>query len=261
VVELVRHPVANTLADVGVYTGLPLEELFRRRSGCPGARADALAASRGHQRGPRVSVLHVPLEPKFRRHYREQCRETHRVYARRIRPATAGRGPAPVPPRLHAARGLPRGARAACPDGAAAQRRGHQLQPPYHGRGPAQRALQRRVLLVGRPGAQHRAVRQTLLDARTLLSVLLREDTRPVGVAGLSLGGALTLNLACLDERSRSPCPRGHDDLEALVADAPIFRRMRRDLRSFGGPAAFARFVADMGWRDLRRSCRSTGFS
>jgi len=257
VVELVRHPVVNTLADVGVYTGLPLETLFpappripdvqvRTRWRLPGLVSEDLV----------FRSLHVPLEPKFRRHYREHCRETHRVYARRIRPATAGRRPRLL--YLHGymqPEGYLEELALLAPMALRLNAEVIQMQPPYHGR---------RALRTARFSGEFywsadlvrsiEAVRQTLLDARTLLSVLRREDTRPVGVAGLSLGGALTLNLACLDERFAFAVPLvAHDDLEALVADAPIFRRMRRDLRSFGWDrAAFARFVADMGWRDLR---------
>src|SRR4029079_17056673 len=128
-----------------------------------------------------------------------------------------------------------------------------QLQPPYHGR---------RTPRAARFGGEFywtaglvrsiEALRQNVLDARTLLGWLLAEDPRPVGVLGLSLGGALTLILTCLDARFAFSLPLiAHMDLAALVADAPVLTRVRRDLRRFGWRAEdFRQFVSDMGWYD-----------
>jgi hypothetical protein len=64
----------------------------------------------------------------------------------------------------------------------------------------------------------------------------------------------LTLGLTCLEERFAFSIPLiAHMDLEALVADAPVLRGMRHDLRSFGwGRKDFSAFVAGIGWRQLR---------
>jgi hypothetical protein len=98
------------------------------------------------------------------------------------------------------------------------------------------------------------ALRQTLLDARTLLGWLLAKDARPVGVAGLSLGGALTLSLACLEERFAFAVPIiAHMDLAALVSDAPVLTKMRHDLKSFGWrKKQFDDFMRGVGWYELR---------
>ena len=129
-----------------------------------------------------------------------------------------------------------------------------QLQPPYHGR---------RTPRGARFGGEFywtadlvrsiEALRQNLLDARTLLGWLQTEDPRPVGVMGLSLGGALTLALTCLDARFAFSIPLiAHMDLAAMVADAPVLRGMRHELRQFGwGIDEFRRFVRDIGWYDL----------
>lgn len=97
------------------------------------------------------------------------------------------------------------------------------------------------------------ALRQNLLDARTLLGWLLVEEPRSVGVMGLSLGGALTLALTCLDDRFAFSIPLiAHMDLAAMVADAPVLEGMRRELRRFGwGMEEFKRFVTEIGWYDL----------
>jgi hypothetical protein len=98
------------------------------------------------------------------------------------------------------------------------------------------------------------ALRQTLLDARTLLGWLLAQDDRPVGVAGLSLGGTLTLTLACLEERLSFAVPLiAHMDLAALISDAPVLTKMRHDLKSFGWrKKQFDDFIRGVGWYELR---------
>jgi hypothetical protein len=97
------------------------------------------------------------------------------------------------------------------------------------------------------------AIRQSLLDARTLLSWLLAQDARPVGVAGLSLGGALAAALTCLEPRLAFSIPLiAHMDLGALLADAPVLGRMRRELAGFGwSPRDFGAFMDRLGWDAL----------
>jgi hypothetical protein len=73
-------------------------------------------------------------------------------------------------------------------------------------------------------------------------------------ITGLSLGGALTLCLTCLEPNCAFSVPLvAHMDLAALVADAPVLAKMRRDLRSFGwGRTEFAAFVDGVGLSALR---------
>jgi hypothetical protein len=90
----VANPVANTLADVGIYAGRPLDVLFPAPAAVP-----TVTVGTRWRVGGLVSEdlafrsLHVPLEPRFRRRYLRDYRQTGRVYARRIRPAAAGRRP------------------------------------------------------------------------------------------------------------------------------------------------------------------------
>lgn len=199
--------------------------------------------------------LHEPIEPTFRRRYQTDYRETHTVYARRISPSSARRRP-----RLLYLHGYMQ------PEtyleefsllvGMALQLNVEviQLQPPYHGR---------RTPRGARFGGEFywtadlvrsiEALRQNVLDARTLLSWLLDQDPRPVGILGLSLGGALTLILTCLDARFAFSLPLiAHMDLAALAADAPVLAGAREELRRFGWDAEdFRQFVADIGWYDL----------
>jgi dienelactone hydrolase len=255
--EPIANPVSNTLADVSVFAGRPLQELFpapqtlptmtvTARWRLPGLRSDDLVF-----RSP-----YVPIEPKFRRRYLRQYRETHRVYARRVRPATArGR------PRLLYIHGYMQPEtyieEFALLTNMALRLNVEviQMQPPYHGRrAPSTSRFSGELYWTADLVRSFEALRQTLIDARALLHWLLAEDERPVGVAGLSLGGALTLILTCLEERFAFSIPLiAHMDLAALVADAPVLTRMRRDLRSFGwGRKEFGAFVRSVGWYDLR---------
>jgi len=254
--QLAAHPVANTLGDLDAYVGRPLEELFpapqrlpkvsvRARWRLPGLVSEDLV----------FRSLHVPLEPRFRRRYLRRYRETHRVYARRIRPAAARRRPrllylhGYMQPETHIEE-------FALLAGMALQLNVEiiQMQFPYHGRRtPRGARFSGEFYWTADLVRSVEALRQTLLDARTLLSCLLAADARPVGVSGLSLGGALTLSLTCLEERFAFSIPLiAHMDLAALLADAPVLGRMRRDLRSFGwGHKEFEAFVTSMGWHRL----------
>lgn len=256
ILQWVAHPVSNTLSDLDTYAGRPLDEIFpavprvpkvsvRERWRLPGLVSEDIE----------FRSLHVPIERKFRRRYLEHYRETHQVYVRRIRPAAARSRP-----RLLYLHGYMQ------PESyveeltlltsMALQLNVEvvQMQFPYHGRRtPRSSLFSGELYWTADMVRSFEALRQTLLDARTLLSWLLGENDRPVGISGLSLGGALTLCLTCLDERFAFSVPLvAHMDLEALVADAPVLAKMRRDLRSFGwGRAEFGAFVASVGWHDL----------
>lgn len=252
----IANPVPNTLADAGIYGGRPLAQLFpapaklpevtvTRRWRLPGLVSEDLV----------FRSQHVPLEPAFRRRYREQYRETHLVYARRIRPAWSRRRP-----RLLYLHGYMQPETVieelALLTGMAVRLDVEviQMQPPYHGRrAPRGSRYSGELYWTADLVRSVEALRQTLLDARTLLRWLLAQDARPVGLTGLSLGGALTASLTCLEDRFAFSIPLiAHMDLAALVADAPVLATMRRQLRAFGwSQREFRRFVAGLGWNDL----------
>jgi len=249
-------PVSNTLADLDVYAGRPLQELFPAPKRVPAVSVTSRWRLPGLVSEDLVfRSLHVPIEPRFGRRYRTQYRETFNVYARRIRPAAARRRP-----RLLYLHGYMQ------PESyieefallASMARQLNveviQMQFPYHGRRtPRGARFSGELYWTADLVRSFEALRQTLLDARTLLSCLLQKDPRPVGVSGLSLGGALTLILTCLEERFAFSIPLiAHMDLGALVADAPVLGKMRRDLHSFGwSNQQFAEFVASLGWDEL----------
>jgi dienelactone hydrolase len=254
--EPIAQPVSNTLADVGTYAGRSLDELFPAPRRLPKVAVTARWRLPGLVSEDLVfRSLYVPIEPRFRRRYLRRYRDTHRVYARRVRPARAGRRPrllylhGYMQPETYIEELALLATMALQLDVEVIQ-----MQPPYHGRrAPSSSRFSGELYWTADLVRSFEALRQTLFDARTLLHWLLAEDGRPVGVAGLSLGGALTLILTCLEERLAFSIPLiAHMDLAALVADAPVLARMRRDLRSFGwGRKDFAAFVKSVGWYDL----------
>lgn len=257
VLQWVAQPVQNTLREVDTYAGRPLRELFpaprripavqvQRRWRLPGLVSEDLA----------FPSLHVPLEARFARRYREQYGATHTVHARRIRPARAGRRPrllylhGYMQPETYVEELALLSGMALVLDAEIIQ-----MQFPYHGqRTPRGSRFSGELFWTADLVRSFEALRQTVLDARSLLSYLLDQDDRPVGVAGLSLGGALTLGLTCLEKRFAFSVPLiAHMDLTAMVADVPVLATMRRDLRRFGWDMAdFAAFVGSVGWNALR---------
>jgi pimeloyl-ACP methyl ester carboxylesterase len=79
------------------------------------------------------------------------------------------------------------------------------------------------------------AVRQSCIDARTLLAWLRAQGYTEVGVTGISLGGSITMVLACLAPTPDYIVPIvSHLQLAEAVEEAPILWRMKADLESFG---------------------------
>jgi len=256
ILRVVAQPVANTLDDLPVYEGLRADQLFPEPSGIP----EVTVQSRWRFPGIVSEDIvfrsqHVPLERKFRRRYEEEYPETHVVYARRVAPVTAARRP-----RLLYLHGYMQPETYLEELGVLVSMALFlnveviQLQPPYHGRrSPRTSWVGGELFMTADLVRSVEALRQSVLDARTLLRILQHQDPRPVGVAGISLGGALSLALTCTEERFAFAVPLiAHMDLEAMVADVPVLRKMRRDLRAFGWDRArFARFVEGLGWYDL----------
>jgi hypothetical protein len=254
---LLRRPrIRNSLDQLHAYEGLPVETLFpapeqlpevrlRRRWRLPGLVSEDLS----------FRSLHDPLEADFRRHYHARRRRIHTVYARRLRPSP-GRSraqllyihgymqPETVLEELALLATMAR----------TLDMEVVQLQPPYHGRRkPRSSRLDGELYWTADLVRSIESLRQTLLDARTLLACLHAESPGPVDVAGLSLGGTLTAILTCLEPRFAFSTPFiAHMDLGAMVADAPVLAGMRDDLGRFGwSPADFAAFVARMQWSRL----------
>lgn len=250
-------PSLNTLADLGAYRNLSLDALFPSPTETPAVRVSRRWSVPGLVSEDLVfPSRHEPIEPRFRRRYLAHYRETHAVYARRIRPDTAQQRP-----RLLYLHGYLQPEtyveEFALLVGMALRLNVEviQLQLPYHGRRtPRGSRFGGELFWTADLVRSVEAIRQSLFDARTLLGWLLAVDPRPVGLAGLSLGGVLALILTCLEERLAFSVPLiAHMDPCALLADAPVLGHMRQELRQFGwGAGDLATFATELGWFDLR---------
>jgi dienelactone hydrolase len=255
--QVLRPAPRNTLDRLGVYEGLDREVLFPAPSRVPAVERSARWRLPGlASEDLSFQSLHDPLEPDFRRYYHARRRRIHTVYARRILPNTAARRP-----RLLYIHGymqpetLIEELALLTTMAQVLQMEVVQLQPPYHGRRkPRASRFDGELYWTADLVQSVESLRQTVLDARTLLAWMRRRSTRPVGVAGLSLGGALAAVLTCLEPGFAFSAPFiGHMDLGALVADAPVLGAMRADLGRFGWkPRDFAAFTKRMGWDELR---------
>lgn len=78
-------------------------------------------------------------------------------------------------------------------------------------------------------------VRQAVCDARAIVGWLRQQGYERIGVTGISLGGAITMLLACLEPLPDFILPIiAHLELEAVVERAPIMWRVKRDLDRWG---------------------------
>ncbi|MDH5490444.1 MAG: alpha/beta hydrolase family protein [Myxococcales bacterium] len=78
-------------------------------------------------------------------------------------------------------------------------------------------------------------VRQAVHDARAAVAWMRAQGYERVGVTGISLGGAITMLLACLDPLPDFVIPIvAHLQLHDAVERAPILWRMKKDLDGWG---------------------------
>jgi pimeloyl-ACP methyl ester carboxylesterase len=246
----------DSSAGLPAYEGLPVDAMFPAPQAIPAGKTSTRWWVPGLVSEDIVlPSLHEPLAP-FRERYGRDYPETQTIYARRIRPASARRRPrllylhGYMQPETVLEEVAVLSTMALWLDVEVIQ-----MQPPYHGRrSPRGTLFSGECYWTADLVRSVEALRQTMIDARTLLGWLLAEDPRPVGLMGLSLGGALTAALTCLDDRfAFSIALVGHMDLAAMLADVPVLAGMRRDLQRFGWePAEFRRFCERMGWYDLK---------
>lgn len=82
-------------------------------------------------------------------------------------------------------------------------------------------------------------VRQAVCDARTMMAWLREQGYERIGVSGISLGGALTMIMACLEPTPDFIIPIiAHLKMSEAVERAPILWRMKHDLGKWGIDAA-----------------------
>ena len=255
--QLLRSRPRNTLDRLKAYEGLSMEELFPAPTAVPAVQSQRRWRLPGVESEDLIfPSLYEPIEPHFARHYHRRRRRIQTVYARRIRPKhSVGR------PRLIYVHGYMQ------PETLVeelvlvrtmARMLGLeviQMQPPYHGRRKPRRSpYDGELYWTADVVRSVEALRQTMFDARLLLSILQSERSGPIGITGLSLGGSVSAILTCLEERFDFSVPMiGHMDLGALLRDAPVLQAMREDLARFGWTHEdFAAFFRELGWDALK---------
>lgn len=258
VTHALRPPSRDTAEALRRYEQLGFERLFPEPPATPGPVRVRRRWRAGGMLSEDVSFdsLYQPLDPDFRERYQRSYPENHVVWARRLRPSGCD-----ARPRLLYIHGYMQPETLVEELGLLAllARRLRveivQLQPPYHGRRKPRRSwFHGDLFWTGDVLRSVEALRQTLFDARSLLGWMLRENDRPVGVSGLSLGGFLGCALTCMDDRLAFSFPLiAHMDIGAVIEDAPVLSRMRRELRDFGQePRAFGAFFERIGWNRQR---------
>lgn len=110
------------------------------------------------------------------------------------------------------------------------------LQLPFHGsRNPRTALFHGEFFWSADLVRSLEAVRQSVLDVRTLIAWLRSRGYIEIGVTGLSLGGAITMILACVEPLPDYIVPViAHLRLREAVEEASILWRMKQDLERFG---------------------------
>jgi len=255
--QLLRSRPHNTLDRLGAYEDLAIEDLFPAPAEVPVVRTERRWRLPGVESEDLIfDSLYEPIERHFREHYHRRKRRIQTVYARRIHPDnTSGR------PRVLYIHGYMQPESLFEEVGLVTTMARMlnveiiQLQPPYHGRRkPRGSPYSGELYWTADVVRSVEAIRQTLFDARTLLSVMQSEKDGPVGIAGLSLGGSLAAMLTCMESRFDFSAPIiGHMDMGALLRDAPVLGAMRKDLAHFGWTHEdFGKFFTKIGWDELK---------
>jgi hypothetical protein len=250
-----QHP--DTTAELDAYCGLPLETLFPAPTAVPELTVERRWKLRGLvAHDVRFASAYEPLTGAFLRRHAEEHRHNHVVHARWLRHASGPPRPTFVylhgwmqwEPFIEELTLLPMIARRLDMDVI-------HMQLPYHGRRKAPGVVWHgEYFWTADLVRTVEAMRQSVLDARALLSALIARGHGPVGLGGLSLGGVLTLLTSCVDPRLAFAVPIvANLDLAGALAEAPIFTRLRADLAKRGvGPAELRALLGDLGWDRIR---------
>jgi hypothetical protein len=236
----VRGARENTVDDLGPYLDAPVPVLFP----APVVPRD-LVRRRGHSFGRGGRTLetltwhsqHVPLCPHYRARHAGEYSRNQTVAARWWHPRSGPRkkvllyvhGWLEPGPWIEEAVLLPRFYDELGVDVL-------HVQLPFHGtRNPKSSLFHGEFFMSADLVRSFEAVRQSCIDARTLVAWLRAQGYTEVGVTGISLGGSITMVLACVDPTPDYIVPIvSHLRFAEAVEDAPILWRMKSDLERFG---------------------------
>lgn len=231
----------NTVGDLAPYLDAPRETLFPPVVVPRDVRVLRPLVRLGRRRVTetlRWHSQHVPLCPHYRARHASEYWLNQRVTARWIHPRSGPRrraliyvhgwlepGPwveeAVLLPRFHDELGVDV----------------LHIQLPFHGsRNPRSALFHGEFFWSADLVRTVEAVRQSVTDVRTLIAWLRAvRGYDEVGVTGISLGGGITMALACVDPPPDYIVPIvSHLKLGEAVEDAPILWRMKADLERFG---------------------------
>jgi hypothetical protein len=254
-----RRVRLNTVEDLGPYLGAPPAVLFPD----PVAPRDLTRRRARIPLGPRVVETlrwhsqHVPLCPHYRARHAGEYARNQMVLARWIHPRGGPSrkralvyvhgwlepGPwveeAVLLPRLYDMLGVDV----------------LHVQLPFHGtRNPKSSRFHGEFFWSADLVRTFEAVRQSTMDARTLVAWLRTRGYDEVGVTGISLGGSIVMLMACLPGAPDYIVPIvSHLQLAEAVEEAPILSRMKSDLERFGvSRERRAEIFAGLGLQKMR---------
>ena len=254
----IRGAHDDTTADLGPYLDLPAETLFP----APVVPRDMTRSQSRFQLGPRVTETlrwhsqHVVLCPHYRARHAGEYGKNQQATARFIHPRGGERKRAIVyvhgwlepGPWMEEASFLPKLHDELDVDVL-------HVQLPFHGsRNPKSALFHGEFFWSADLVRSLEAVRQSALDVRTLMAWLRSRGYVEVGITGLSLGGAITMVLGCVDPMPDYIVPViAHLNLAEAIEEAPILWRMKNDLERFGmDRAARAALFQRLGLATLR---------
>lgn len=246
--------LASTLHRLDNFVGRPLQQLFPSDHSLPGVEATARWSHQGLRCDAlRFASSYVPLDPGFRDRYASDGDENDFVHIRSFRHLD------------HSARGtmiylhawmqpytlweervmLPNVARRLKVDVL-------RMDLPYHRRRKPRRSLYSGEYFWSADMVRSvEALRHAVHDVRSLITWLENEGRGPVGIAGISLGGLVTMWTLCVDDRLAWAIPMmAHTDTSAVLRRGSIVATLRQRL-------------ADEGWRaeDAELYAESIGIS
>ena len=241
----------NTVGDLGPYFDAPANVLFPP----PVAPRDVVRRRLHPLRtgGRTVETLswhsqHVPLCPHYRARHAGEYARNQMVKARWLHPRSGPRKRALVyvhgwlepGPWIEEAVLLPRFYDAMDVDVL-------HVQLPFHGsRNPQSSMFHGEFFWTADLVRSLEAVRQSCMDARTLVEWLRATGYEEVGVTGISLGGSITMVLACVTKAPDYIVPIvSHLQLTEALEHAPILWRMKADLEKFGVDRAQRKAIFD----------------
>jgi dienelactone hydrolase len=235
-----RGAELNTVDDLGPYLGAPVSTLYpepvaprdvvRRLGRLPRSGGRIVETLQWHSQ-------HVPLCPHYRARHATEYAANQMVTARWMHPRSGPRRSALVyvhgwlepGPWIEEAVFLPRLYEALGVDVV-------HVQLPFHGsRNPKGALFHGEFFMSADLVRSLEALRQSCIDARTVVAWLRGQGYTEVGVTGISLGGSITMLLACLERTPDYIVPIcGHLHLGEAIEEAPILWRMKADLERFG---------------------------